>query len=136
MRDCICSIFRLMYIRTYWLRNIKLLCLIAPIYLLNRRIRYNITVPFIGYLCRCHLNDFIGGIAFCIYFNFILFLSHRAPITKLRHLLLLMVPVSLAWEFIFPLFIPYSTSDIFDVFAYLLGTISYYAISKCYLEKA
>ena len=47
-----------------------------------------------------------------------------------------MVPVSLAWEFIFPLFIPYSTSDIFDVFAYLLGTISYYAISKCYLEKA
>ena len=38
--------------------------------------------------------------------------------------------VSICWEFVFPLFLNYSTSDWFDVLAYMLGTILYYILLK------
>lgn len=99
------------------------------IYLINRLLKSYITIPVIDYICKCHLNDFIGGIVFCIYTNIILVLFKRKPIINIKILLIYMTFVSFIWEYIFPLFLPYSTSDFFDVIAYLLGTILYYLLT-------
>ena len=44
--------------------------------------------------------------------------------------MLIIVPAALAWEYAFPLILPYSTSDPLDVIAYILGTLTYY-LSVC-----
>lgn len=116
-------------VRSNWLRtNLVILAVFFPIYLINRCIKTYIDIPFIGYLCNCHLNDFIGGIVFCIYLNILLLLNNKNPISKFSLLLGIMMPVALLWEYFFPLFLPYSTSDILDVVAYLLGTVTYYML--------
>ncbi|MDO4481181.1 MAG: hypothetical protein Q4C14_00400 [Bacillota bacterium] len=65
---------------------------------------------------------------FCIYLNMLLVFNHRRPLKKLQHLLLMMTGVAILWEYFFPVFIPYSTSDFCDVIAYLLGTVTYYLL--------
>lgn len=41
-----------------------------------------------------------------------------------------MIFVGVIWEYIFPILLPYSTSDFFDVISYVLGGITYYFIKK------
>ena len=124
-------------VRSNWIKtNLIILSIFFPVYLINRFIKTYIDLPVLGYLCNCHLNDFIGGVVFCIYLNMLLLLSKRKPITSFPLIALIMIAVSLLWEYFFPLFLPYSTSDILDVLAYMLGTVIYYAIIyKCLIAK-
>lgn len=118
-----------MSFRIYWLKkNIIVSIIFFLIYTLNRIFKSNISFPIISYICQNHLNDFIGGLLFCLYVNILLLLNHKKPLIKLIHLYLLMVPVAISWEYIFPLFLSYSTSDIIDVIMYLLGTLLYYLL--------
>ncbi len=117
-------------VRADWIkRNVILLVIFMTIYVLNRHFKAYIDWKFIGYICRCHLNDYLGGAVFCIYLNMVLVLGRHRPILDLRVLLLVMFGVSLLWEYFFPIFLSYSTSDIFDVCAYMLGTLTYYALT-------
>ena len=75
-------------------------------------------------------NDFLGGFIFCCYVNTMFYLSHKKMINDFGFLIIFMFLVSICWEFIFPLFLNYSTSDWHDVFAYMLGTILYYLLLK------
>ena len=115
-----------MSIRIYRLKNIITFLIFFFIYIINRIFKKYISLPIIGYICKNHLNDFIGGFLFCIYVNMILILNNKKPICKFYILILFMLCVSLTWEYLFPLFLPYSTSDFFDVISYMLGTILYY----------
>lgn len=118
-----------MSIRIYWLKkNIIASIIFFGLYLINRIIKSYINIPIIGYVCKCHLNDFFGGFLFCSYVNIVLLLGNRKPITNFFFLMLFMFGVSLSWEFIFPLFLSYSTSDFLDVVAYMLGFLTYYIV--------
>lgn len=127
MRNRAGSFLRDRTVRSNWIkRNLTIFAIVFPVYLLNRIIKTYIEIPILGYLCNCHLNDYIGGIVFCIYLNMLLVFCRRKPVTLLSHLCIIMICVSLLWEYLFPLILPYSTSDILDVAAYMLGTFTYY----------
>lgn len=131
MWNCTSSIFWIMSFRNYWLKkNIVFSTIIFFIYIVNRLIKSYINIPIVGYICKCHLNDFIGGMLFCSYVNIVLVLNSKKPLIKLNNLIIFMFMVSIAWEYIFPLILSYSTSDIFDVLSYLLGTIAYHLFVK------
>ncbi len=98
------------------------------IYIINRFILKNLEIPYISYLLKNHLGDYIGGIVFCIYLNVILFIGKRKPINKFGIIFTIMLFVSILWEYFFPLFLKYSTSDLLDIIAYMLGTITYYLL--------
>ena len=120
------SVFGTMSIRVYRIKSITIFLIFFFIYLINRILKKYISIPLIGYICKNHLNDFIGGFLFCIYINMLLVLNNKKPICKFYILFLIMLCVSLTWEYVFPIFLSYSTSDFFDIIAYMLGTILYY----------
>ena len=100
------------------------------IYCINRVLKRYINIPVIGYLCKCHLNDFIGGIVFCAYFNLILIAFERQTINKYYQIFIIILCTGIIWEYVFPIFLNYSISDIYDVLAYILGATVYYFIKK------
>ena len=101
------------------------------LYCINRFIiKPIITIPVLNYLCRCHVNDYFGGIIFCAYLNSILICAKRETVKNLGSTIIIMIFVGVIWEYIFPLLLPYSTSDFFDVISYVLGGITYYFIKK------
>ena len=115
--------------RSNWIKkNLVFFAIAFSVYIVNRFLKSSIENPFIGYLCRCHLNDYIGGIVFCIYVNMILIIAKRNPIVSFRGIIALMVPVAIVWEYVFPLILPYSTSDIIDVLSYVMGACTYYIL--------
>lgn len=116
-------------IRVEWLKKHLIIVICALLlYVLNRFYLKNLGLPYISIILKNHFNDFIGGFVFPAYVNIILVVSNRFPINHFCHLFVFMLGVSLIWEYVFPLLLSYSTSDILDVFSYLLGTIIYYSI--------
>ena len=116
-------------------KNVKYGIITLIIYAFNRFFLKKINIPVFGYILKNHFNDFLGGFLFCCYVNAILVYTNRKQITKFWLLILFMLPVSISWEFVFPLFLKYSTSDIFDVICYLFGTITYYFVMKFTIKK-
>ena len=125
------SRFRLSDVRILWLkRQLTAVSLAMFLYVINRFFLKQLDIPYIGYILRCHLNDFIGGFVFPSYVNVLLVISNRKPLAGLGALLLFMLGVALLWEYVFPLILPYSTSDPWDVAAYLSGACLYYLVMK------
>jgi len=101
------------------------------LYFINRFfIKPYISIPVLSYLSKCHINDFFGGIVFCAYYNIIMLYAEKNPAEKFLEIFVVIFIVGLTWEFIFPLFLPYSTSDIYDLLAYVLGGTAYYFIKR------
>ncbi len=101
------------------------------LYFINRFfIKPYISIPVLSYLSKCHINDFFGGIVFCAYYNIIMLLAEKKPIEKFSEVFVVILIVGIIWEFIFPIFLSYSTSDIFDVIAYIFGGTIYYFIKR------
>ena len=112
-------------------KKIVIICLV--IYVINRLLKSHITIPVIGYFCRCYLNDFICGIGFCAYFNYILQKGNGKALEKYYQIFIMIFCIGMLWEYFFPIIIPYSISDKYDVLAYVLGGSIYYLLNK--LEK-
>ena len=113
----------------------NLLFFIVPLFLfqLNELIKGDVQVPVLGYLLRCHFNDYLGGISFAAYLNFVLSLSNWTSfqLTKIKHFLIAGLLCGICWEIITPFFIQSSTGDIWDFVAYILGMLTYWVcISK------
>ena len=113
-------------------RRGDLLCIAVPfaLYFCNQQLKYRVDVPVLGYLLRCHVNDWLGGIAFAAYLNLILSLS-RWPEKRLRRpgqFAVAGLLCGLFWEGIAPLFLPGSTADLLDVAAYVLGMLTYWML--------
>ena len=112
-----------------WLkRNTCSSMILFSLYIVNRFLKPYVVVPIGGYFFKNYFNDLIGGFLFCSYVNTVLIMNHKTPLLRRIHLFLLMIPVALLWEYLFPLILPYSTSDLIDVFMYLLGTELYYLL--------
>ena len=109
-------------------RNACASMVLFSLYIANRFLRPYVDVPIAGYFFKNYFNDVIGGFLFCSYVNTVLIMNHKKPILSGIHLFLLIIPVALLWEYVFPLILPYSTSDWIDVLMYLLGTILYYLL--------
>lgn len=112
-------------------QNLVILLCITCLYCLNRFwLKKVILLPVIGYLLRCHFNDYLAGIAILAYVNLMLSLSKYCG--KIISTFPKGIGVSLAcgllWEFLLPMVFPHGTSDFLDVLSYVLGGISYISI--------
>ena len=98
---------------------------------MNDQIKYEVDIPALGYFLRCYFNDYLGGISFAAYVNFILSFSIWTEFrcTKFHHFLIEGLLLSAVWEGIVPFFLAESTRDIYDVAAYLAGIFTYYFIT-------
>ncbi|WP_455660974.1 hypothetical protein [Pradoshia sp.] len=103
---------------------------IVPLLLfqVNELIKADVQIPVLGYLLRCHFNDYLGGISFAAYLNFILSLSNWTTfqLTKIQHFLIAGLLCGICWEVITPLFMQSSTGDVWDIAAYILGMLTYW----------
>ncbi|WP_462405706.1 hypothetical protein [Gracilibacillus sp. Marseille-QA3620] len=116
-----------------------LLFFIVPLILfqVNELIKADVQIPVLGYVLRCHFNDYLGGISFAAYLNFILSLSNWTSfqLTKIQHFLIAGLLCGICWELITPLFIQSSTGDFWDVIAYILGMLTYWFFSEVLVFK-
>ncbi len=107
-----------------------LLFFIVPLLLfqVNELIKADVQIPVLGYLLRCHFNDYLGGISFAAYLNLVLSLSNWTTfrLTKIWHFLIAGLLCGICWEVITPLFMQSSTGDVWDVAAYILGMLTYW----------
>ena len=85
-------------------REIQIIIVSMIVYITNRITKSCNNIPFIGYMCKCYLNDFLGGIVFSSYVNIVLCIWKYPPLTELLHILAMMLCCGLFWEYICPLF--------------------------------
>lgn len=116
-------------------KEIQIIVLAMTIYAINRTTKMYNNIPFIGYLCKCHLNDCIGGIVFPAYVNIVLKLYKYPQIAKLSHICIIMLCCGIFWEYVCPLFLEYSVSDFWDMLSYILGGILYYSFKMRFKHK-
>ena len=114
-------------------KNIIILIITLSIYSFNRfYLKSIIEIPVLSVILRNHFNDFLAGVAFLAYLNFIL--SHykmgKYQVDNLRNAIITAFLCGLFWEFITPLYKKNSTSDWLDILAYILGASSYIIIIK------
>ncbi len=113
-------------------KEIRIIAVAFAIYIFNRLCKGYINIPLIGYLCKCHLNDYIGGIIFPAYVNILLIQTNRKPVKSYSAIGTMMLCCGIVWEYIFPYLFAYSTSDILDVVSYILGGITYCFLIRNY----
>lgn len=109
-------------------QKIVIICII--IYAINRVTKNYFDIPIVSYICRCYLSDFLGGILFPAYTNYILKKANKKTIEKYYQLFFYMLIVGILWEYFFPIFITYSVTDNYDILCYLLGATFYYFIKR------
>ena len=91
-------------------RDLLLLLGALALYGVNQQVKTRVSWPAAEYLLRCHMNDYLGGIAFAAYLNLILSVS-RWPEKRLNRpwqFLVVGVLCGLFWECAAPLFLPHS----------------------------
>ena len=78
---------------------------------------------------NCYFNDFIGGITFTAYVNYVAILNNRCFI-KLWQIECLLLICGFFWEYITPIFRTNTTCDNWDIIAYMLGGFMYWLIIR------
>ncbi len=100
------------------------------IYIINKNFNHIIEIPVLKEFCQCYLNDIVCGIAFPPYINVVLIFFKYYQLKELHYLLSLMLCFGILWEYFFPLFIPYMTSDSLDILCYVFGAFIYWLLAK------
>ena len=95
-------------------KNIIILFITLILVLINRKIKFYITVPYIRWFMVCYFNDMVGAITFVSYFNEVFILCM----------------CGMFWEYVTPLFRKDTISDPCDIIAYLIGGIIYWYLLK------
>ncbi len=114
-------------------RNIIILIITLCIYSFNRfYLKSVIDVPVLSLILKNHFNDFLAGTAFLAYLNFILSHYKRGEyqVYSFRGAVFVAFLCGVFWEFITPLYKGDSTSDLLDILAYILGSLSYIVMIK------
>lgn len=114
--------------------NLVLFFVIFFLYHFNDYFLKQHTHGAVQYLCKNHLNDFMGGILFVAYTNLIL-LTRNQLMYRLWHIVLFCLCVGLFWEFVTPLFHRESVADWIDVCCYVLGGIVYWLMLRIRIKK-
>ena len=113
--------------------NIFILLLIAAVYSVNRFwLKEAVSHPIIGYILRCHFNDYLAGIAILAYINVLLSISkyHEKLIATFFKGFFISFLCGLIWEYFLPMIFPHGTSDFVDVISYVLGGITYIGLTR------
>lgn len=106
--------------------------LLMIFYSVNQQIKTQIHIPVLGYLLRCHFNDYLGAFLFFCYLNLMISISCFKQVTALPQILFMTAICGFWWEGIAPILHPNSTADPWDLVAYLLGALSYWGMSQWY----
>ncbi len=89
------------------------------------------TENILAYLFQCHFNDCLGGIAFLAYVNLLISLvKPEVRFKKLTSMLVFILLCGLFWEYVAPLFVTGSVSDLLDLVAYIAGAFAYWLVYK------
>lgn len=129
-RCCFDNVLRLKLNRT---KRVELLIIFATLlfYTLNKFTPIFRFLPFD--IAANHLNDFFAGILFPAYTNLILSFSKYRKLLRfdtIPRISLLILVCSFVWEFVAPIFLPFSTGDLLDIACYLLGGLFYWVIQR------
>ena len=113
-------------------RNTSVLIFIFALilYVINNYFKQDIKISVLGPIFKYHFNDYLAGIVFLSYVNFVLSFSKFKQANDLKSVFFYSIVCSIAWELILPMLSAKSTGDILDVLAYFLGALSYYLIIK------
>ena len=112
---------------TYRNRSIVYMCLLASVCLLNKKFLEIWTHPgFVPYFMRCYFNDIFGCSVFLLYIGIILSFMKKAFVIRLYHVELFTLICGILWEYITPLYRADTTSDIYDIGAYMFGGLIYW----------
>ena len=123
--------------KAIWSRKVNVVCITIAvcIYFLNKTLLIDQMTGFVGYFCRCHLNDFVCPLFFLGYCQILLiWINHE--IQSYRNCILLGMVGGLIWEYIAPLINPKAVSDVIDLICYFSGTSLYYFLLKSSSKKA
>lgn len=119
-------------------KNIIILIVTLSIYSFNRfYLKSIIEIPVLSVILKNHFNDFLAGVAFLAYLNFILsyYKMGKYQVNNFRSAILIAFLCGIFWEFITPLYKDNSTSDWLDILAYMLGSSSYILTTKISLLR-
>lgn len=109
--------------------NIVVIFITLLLYIVNQLVKTKIDHDLIRYVCVCYYNDIIGSVTFIAYCNVVLSFRKRAFDTLFKIEIVLFI-AGLFWEYITPLFRSNTTTDIWDIVAYLIGGFIYWLIYK------
>jgi hypothetical protein len=104
--------------------HIAILLLIIGIAAINQTVLKFRFDGMIGTFFNYYFNDVLAALLILIWTNFLLSLIQR-KLDNHGHIFLLTLSIALFWEYITPLYKAGSTSDIWDVIAYLFGGFIY-----------
>ncbi len=110
-------------------KNLLIIGITIVLYITNQIIKTKIPIKPIRWFMSCYFNDTIGGITFLAYCN-IVFSFYNRKIVKLWQMELLMFLSGLFWEYVTPIFRQNTVSDVWDIFAYMVGGFLYWLIIR------
>lgn len=108
-------------------KYIKYILLLLTLCLANKLHVFHFENQLIMYFLNCYFDDILGNVLFLLLIA--LAWVHFKPQFQIRlyHVLLLNIVCGLFWEYITPLYRT-STSDIWDVVAYMVGGLLFWYI--------
>ena len=128
---CFDSIVSLTVLMCRCKQNISIICVCMLLYSINRFwLKDIICQPVIGYILKCHFNDFLAGIVILAYINCLLSLSRYRNVAITSYLVGILITCicGLLWEYCFPVIFSNGVTDFYDLIAYVLGGITYITI--------
>lgn len=109
-------------------KNFIVIGITAIFYTINQSIKAKIPIEPIRWFMSCYFNDTIGGLTFIAYCNIVFSFKNREMV-KLWQIELLLFGAGFFWEYVTPMFRANTVSDIWDIFAYMIGGVSYWLIA-------
>ena len=109
--------------------NVWCIFLSMSLYLINKFYLSEIATGWIGFFCRCFLNDFMCPLFF-LSFSQILLIWAEHEITSYWGIIFLGMSGGILWEYVAPLINPRAVSDPLDLVCYFVGANIYFCISK------
>ena len=107
--------------------------IVIVVYTLNRFVFKSIAGDnIIGNIIKYHLNDFLGAVLILVYTNLLISLTGKEEymINTLLKCVILGAVACVFWEGLAPMVLSYSTADVLDCIAIMLGSLLYWVIIR------
>lgn len=111
--------------------TINHVCMVIAIviYIINKTLLSKYTSSWIGYVCKCYLNDMVCPLFF-LGLSQLLLTWAGCELKSYGKLLLLGMSSGLVWEYISPIINPKAVTDPIDLICYFIGINIYYLLHK------
>ena len=108
-------------------KNLAIIAVVAVLYMLNQAVKGQISGPLLAAFMSGYFNDIICGAGFMAYCNIFIELWKR-PLRKILAIEAVLLCAGLVWEYVTPILVKGSVSDLWDIAAYMLGGVIYWCI--------